>query len=696
MDAGVPRSGRVVRTRAAEWMRVGTWRLNASVSTHRRRACLWNRATGIILAAVLAVGLFAPPAARATDEGGPRRPSRAEASPLPLLRSERTPVGAGAEIVTIFGAGAEGREVPLVAVLNDTLDDDDTANDRLRYVWVFTYCPPPVWRKVLASIPFLYHRFASGTPKPSGLPPAVFDLARNSESPWRRIFWYAAQSALLDPRGWLFQAGGRTYARNERDYRHLHREHGLSVLSLYREAYDDVPELEDPHFEEVYGRVVNGGFAGLFLSPGSQVQAYHLDTQATRKRVAKNWELLRQRCEQEGLWFEPLPGPPARARHAVVWVSLEDVAKSPPSRKYDSRFLNISSPWADEDLRAWDGYTKTAYLAADGRIAGQPSPGARPLRMVPLAVYGLDFPKIPALLVDFRSVLNARTRELSKRVLDDVGRYVVDVSNFGDLEYYVAKKLFSMITGKKGIDVSQPSRVRSYAQLRALLVLENALDPELKGLVRRGIERLDVNPLAADFDSERAVALAQHRALMDHARDGELARRLEADRGAEMSRLAHGRAARVFLGVARVASLGIYKHRDDAPELRNRYAVARSLERHAALLAEVASAPAPIEVSWAPERFRDALEYVAVHGAGGGDGLARTCETIFHKSGDRPTRLVALDAIHTVGGKAALAALERIADDAALETGLRAHVAKLLGRPSIAADVTVEPAAGGF
>jgi len=599
---------------------------------------------------------------------------------MPPLRSERLALPSGAELVTIFGSSNEtDRDVPLVAVLNDTLGDDDTSNDRLRYVWVFSYCPPSVWRRVLASIPFNYSRFSSGTleRKRSGPPPAVFDLSRVNGSPWRRILWFVAQSTLLDPQGWLFQASGRTYARHEREYRHVHLDYGLSVLSQYRDVYDDVPELDDAQFEEVYGRIVGGGFAGLFLSPSQKEDLYSRDTKAARSRIARNWELLRQRCEQEGLWFEPVPGSPASARHAIVWISAESLASSTQDRQFDGRFLSVSNPWNDERLRTWDGYTKQAFVDGEGRIRSVPADGTRPVTMIPLAVYGLDFPKIPALLVDFRSLFNAKRRELSRRVLDDVGQYLLDISAFGELKYYAGKKLFEMITRQKGVDLVQPSRVQTYAQLRALLVLRNSLDPELQHIIQRDLEQLNVNPLSTDLAGEVTLAHAQRDALVEYAKSGKLDEKLAEDRAAEMAKIAHGRTAKAFIKVAEIASLGLYTHRDDSTDLRERYTVARSLERYSIFLDEVASAPAPLEVSWAPDRYREALAYVAVHGRG--DRLAQTCVTIFRKSDDEPTRLLALTALQTIGGDVAHAVLVDVANDLTISPNLRAQSVHLLG-----------------
>src|SRR5262245_32788638 len=63
----------------------------------------------------------------------------------PGFRVERMPILGGAELITIFGkpglsvSSESADETPLVSVLRDTLGDDDPENDRLRYVWVFSY-----------------------------------------------------------------------------------------------------------------------------------------------------------------------------------------------------------------------------------------------------------------------------------------------------------------------------------------------------------------------------------------------------------------------------------------------------------------------------------------------------------------------------------------------------------------------------
>ena len=58
-----------------------------------------------------------------------------------------------------------------------------------------------------------------------------------------------------------------------------------------------------------------------------------------------NWELLRQRAEAEGLYFEPLAMPDGQATHALLWIACgwktEDAGRSDGARalRRDSRSL---------------------------------------------------------------------------------------------------------------------------------------------------------------------------------------------------------------------------------------------------------------------------------------------------------------------------------------------------------------------
>ena len=100
----------------------------------------------------------------------------------PPFRLEATTVKNGAELLTVFGNlrglggadAADGTDVPLVSVLRDSLGDQNPENDRLRYVWVYTYAAPTFWQRAASGVPFLYARVGdkkSATKR--GMPPPV-------------------------------------------------------------------------------------------------------------------------------------------------------------------------------------------------------------------------------------------------------------------------------------------------------------------------------------------------------------------------------------------------------------------------------------------------------------------------------------------------------------------------------------------
>lgn len=107
------------------------------------------RGTKLFCLIVLACGISR--AAAPSDMVLPVRPEN-------LLRAERLPLPSGAELITFFETLPDRQDFPLLAVLKDNLNDSDPSNDRIRQVWVFTYCQPSVWQRMAGGVPFLYHR----------------------------------------------------------------------------------------------------------------------------------------------------------------------------------------------------------------------------------------------------------------------------------------------------------------------------------------------------------------------------------------------------------------------------------------------------------------------------------------------------------------------------------------------------------
>src|ERR1700683_3697287 len=111
----------------------------------------------------------------------------------PNFRIERLPVAGGAELLTVFGRVPEQvTDIPLLAVLRDTLGDQDPENDRLRYVWVLTSSRPTLLQRAVGSLPFFYWR----TPITHGAdqqPKPVLDLGAPARPVLTSLAGYTTQ-----------------------------------------------------------------------------------------------------------------------------------------------------------------------------------------------------------------------------------------------------------------------------------------------------------------------------------------------------------------------------------------------------------------------------------------------------------------------------------------------------------------------
>ncbi len=644
------------------------------------------------------------------------------------FRIERISLPHGAELLTIFGradglrvSGKPPLEVPLISVVRDTLGDQDAENDRLRYVWMLTYTEPTLKKRIAAAVPFLYQHIGNKT-RTSNRPPApLIDLANADRQTWKNLFWSGMQNVVFDNLGPVVRASTRSYRRNYSDYHSAHVAQALSILSVYERwrlrtrdeseliastkpfvgadsllktnlVIDDreSPLLRAPAFTtgemlELRARLI---LSGKTLGNVFGLANFH-DTVAKRSQAsidisAHNWELLRQRAEAEGLYFEPLTMPDGSATHALLWISKSDRAAQ-ANRHFDGRFLNLNDPWKDKRLSDWRGYSQTRYFDSDGRITNANDPQALRVEMVPLALYGLDHPKIPALLVDFRDSLNPKRRELTRRLLRDVAQNVLPLSTVGHAVFFLARAPYDWITGRRGIDVNQPSRLRSFSELKLLLAFDGSIDPSLKHEITQRLERVSLNPLSNDSEAEIRLARQQYDSLVAFAlRPDGLSARIEQDRRAEMTSLEHGHAARLFFNVANVFTFGQYVHRESAtPELSARLELARRIQLHTRLLREVAKSSRQIEVAWNMNIVTRSLRFLADNGSSTDKQAARATATIFTRTGDAEARRLCLDALGRINSKTARNELLRLYrnEDGQSEwrTAIAEHLRKAVG-----------------
>jgi len=670
-----------------------------SVPPRQRARRVWSIFFGLLVIFSLALP-FSVAAQHAPANSSSAAASTQNDAGNPAFRIERIPVDGGAELLTVFGdlngvaPNSRASEAPLVSILRDTLGDADPENDRLRHVWMLTYTRPTLKQRLAAGVPFLYMRVGNKKKAVRGVPPAVIDLAQPDKDVWQRFLWMALQNIFVNPYGVTAKSSSRTFQRNTEDYRKVHVIRALAVLSLY-EAEADVESVFSPaEMLEIQSRLILTQMTFGGIVDDAFLQKFH-QNQATAQLDERghNWELLRQRAEAEGLLFEPLQLPDGSATHALVWTTRHDVASNRQRRKWDNRFLNISKPWGDKRLDRWDGYTETRFFDAENRAVVSDTPGARAVEMIPLALYGLDNPKIPALLVDFRDGGNPKRREVSRRVLEDVARNILSLSRFGDIHYFLGRTIFDFITSRRGMDVNQPTRLRTYSQLKLLLTLSASLDPEFREEISRRLEHVSLNPLENDLAAEARLARAQHAALMDYARrpDG-LARQLDRDRRAELVPLAHGRTARVLFRFGHVLSFGHYTHREKAlPETgRTQIDVARRLAHHRRFLREVSKSSPIIEVVWDMSEVRRSLQFVAENGARADGATASVAARIFARTKDEATQRLCLDTLYHINNETAKNALWRIHQDQTVPDPIRTLSAEYL-RKAVREEQLISP-----
>ncbi|HZH32445.1 MAG TPA: hypothetical protein VEY11_16900 [Pyrinomonadaceae bacterium] len=603
------------------------------------------------------------------------------------FRLERLPLAGGAELLTIFGslegllARAEDADVPLVSILRDTLGDDATENDRLRYVWMHTYTRPTFGQRAASAVPFLYTRVGNKKRAGKGAPPHLIDLAGTKREVWQRIFWNALQTLVLNPYNLTVKATTHAYRRNADDYRKAHVIRALAVLALYQAESGTGPIFAPHELKEIQARLMltqktyGGLIDDLYLGRVYDKQnSQWLDTRG------HNWELLRQRAEAEGLYFEPLEMPGGHATHALLWIARADV-DAKRSQPYGKRFLNLATPYGDKRLRRWRGYTETRYFDADNRRVTADAPGARAVELIPLALYGLDHPKIPILLIDFRDNLNPKRREMSQRILLDAARTTASLTQL-DLPLFLGRAVYDFVADRRGADINQPTRLRAYSQLKLLLALDASLDPALRADVSEKLERVSLNPLENDTKAEARLAREQYAALLEHARrpSGGLGDKLERNRRAELTPLVHSRTEQILLRVANVATLGLYRHREQAAPAAQFAALdtSRRLAHHRQFLREVARSSASVEVQWRIEDVRRALAFVNEHGERADGHTASAIARIFAHTKDEETQMLCLSSLYRINNETAKTALVRIYRDETADARWRALSASYL------------------
>lgn len=572
------------------------------------------------------------------------------------FRIEKTEIKGGSEIITVFAAlkglknspNEPPKLIPLVSVLRDTLGDNKVENDSLRYLWMLTYTKPSLAQKASAFIPFLYARTENKRSVGTEPPPPLIDLRPTDKQMWNKIFWIVFRNFVLNDVGSIIRTPSLHYRDNFKNYQKTAIVRALALISLYEVANNE-KLLSDTEMREIQARLlVSDSFFAPLIQKENLDRVYQKGVTQSKDVIGQNWELLRQFTESQRLIFEPLNMPDGKPTHALVWTTTADISAN-RDKKFDGRFLNIKNPWKDGRLTRWKGYKEVRWFDEENRQVPPNTPGATAKTLIPLALYGLDFPKIPTLLIDFRDTRNPKKREMSKRILDDFTR-ALSVSRFGNFPFFVSKFVYDYVTARRGMDINQISRFQSYSQLKLLLSLNSSLDSEFRDEISDRLEIVSLNPLENNLDVEVALAEKQYANLMAFAkREDGLPAKIEKDRREEMVYLKHGGKQRMLFALGNFLSFGLYTHREEStPELMAQLDIRRQLGYHERFLREVALSSANPEIDNDLEVIKASLQFMAKNGTEAGDKTVKAISKIFTLTQTEEIQTLCLNSLYKI------------------------------------------------
>jgi hypothetical protein len=570
-------------------------------------------------------------------------PPIATAYPGSSVRVERTPVVGGGELFTFFknvpqpGGSGSVAEVPFVSILRDTMGDDVPENDELRDVWALTHTRPSIWRRGVAAVPFLYSRAGSARPSEK-LPAPLIDLARPAKGTIPRVVERVAQATVLDARGLPYRATSRAYRARAGEYRNMHLWRTLELLGAGPSGEESLSEGELGY---VRGRVLLArNLLGGLVDDEYVAPAWDKFNLGISEARGHNWELLRQRAEENGLYFQPLELARNTPSFALLWMNQAEAGES--ERKFDSKFLGISSPFRDRRVVRWTGYSEFWQLDEFGSRVPEGKQGVREARMIPLALYSLEHPRMPLVIVDFRDTGKPKRKEMMRRATDDVATGVLGLTGFGNWTWLAVRSTASFVHSRRVAPLDRSSRVRAYMQVRQALSTDNQLAPELRNELIRRFDQLGLNPFDNASQAELEIARQHHKALLDQAASGGLREHLAKQRIREAEQILHSRKTRVLRRTASVASLGIYRHKEEqTPVLLHVVDRQRRIDYHRRHVEQaLAAGPRPEIVMEMGEVRRSASELARLVGPADRETVAvqQLLTNLFWKTSDSATR----------------------------------------------------------
>ncbi len=591
------------------------------------------------------------------------------AQPTPIYHAEREAVAGGAELVTVFGrleeSGSQAADVPLLSVLRDSLGDNDPDNDRLRYVWILTSTPPTPLQRVVSALSFTYFR-AGGHPHAGRLPKPTLDLTAPSRNVWPNLFGDGLQALRFDPMGAPVRSSTRSYRGNSSDYRELQVFQALTSLDGLAGEPAGTHLLSDQEMQEVYSRLSlsNRTFGGLVREENLS-RFYERQASRREQNRGHNWELLRQRAELNGFYFEPLGLPDDSPSEALLWIARADLERR-PERRFNPQFLKFANPWTDDRLLHWTGASQTFYFDQENRPVAPGEPDSHPVEMIPLALYSLDYPRAPLLLVDFRNGFEPKRREVVRQGARTLFAGVLGIARFGNWPFFAANSAWTFVNGRRGNAVNRSARLQAYSGALNFLLADSSLDPDLRTELLHRLDHLALNPLENAAATEASIARQQYAALSQYAQSPTgLEAKLERDRRRELDSYTQPSARRFLSALGRVFTGEPRLNPAQSAELQAQLDSYRKAATETHFLEQVlASSPQP-DVSWDAARIRRSVESVSA-GPQVNPRTAHLIGRIFASSEDDELRAACIRALRGLDTEEARNELARLARDSSL------------------------------
>ncbi len=471
------------------------------------------------------------------------------------------PVAGTAQLLTLFchGCGPSSAtvsefpanyDVPLVAVLRDTLGDYEVGRDRLTDVWLLEYANPGIGKKLLSAVPFFYWHPGDGAKSASAdSPKPLLDLTAPQHPVWSAVGGDLLQWTALDPMMMPVRASSRSYRANGVEDERLHLETAISDLRS-APVSDEGDGLTESERDTVIARLeLRKRLLGGLVNQ-KRVAEIGKESGFEEERIrSRNWELLRQLAEKTGLIFEPLSLAGKQDEYAILWFPTDQAApNSGTDLKPIWKILNIRDPWSDDRLKE---HSRTQYV--------------RDRSLIPLGLYSLTYPKLPLLMVDFRDQLHLRRHEMTQRAINEITAGVIGISHFTNWYYYVGADLYDFVSGRHGAAMDKAERLDAYSRLRMDLALDRTLDSGLRKAIQARLD-VSVNPLeAAPAREMRNAQIRYSRLEEESGSEGRLAVLVDRQRRTEIATFGKSDRRLDMDVLLHFATFGLYN--DRAPQL---------------------------------------------------------------------------------------------------------------------------------